>query len=91
MNIPELETHRRTIETARGPVSYLDVGEGPVTLFVHGVGTNALFWRHAISSLAGERRCVAVDLPLHAHTGATGPGLPPGLVGRGARCLLHIG
>jgi pimeloyl-ACP methyl ester carboxylesterase len=70
MNIFELETHRRTVETPRGPVSFLDVGQGPVTLFVHGVGTNALFWRHAISSLAGERRCVAVDLPLHGRTPA---------------------
>ena len=70
MNVSELETHRQTVETAMGPVSYLDVGEGPVTLFIHGVGTNALFWRHAISALAGERRCVAVDLPLHGHTPA---------------------
>jgi pimeloyl-ACP methyl ester carboxylesterase len=70
MNVSELETHRRTIPTAMGPVSCLDVGEGPVTLFVHGVGTNALLWRHAISALAGERRCVAVDLPLHGQTPA---------------------
>jgi pimeloyl-ACP methyl ester carboxylesterase len=70
MNVSELETHRRTVETASGPVSFLDVGEGPVTLFVHGVGTNALLWRHAISALAGERRCVAVDLPLHGQTPA---------------------
>jgi pimeloyl-ACP methyl ester carboxylesterase len=70
MNVSELETRRRTIQTAMGPVSCLDVGEGPVTLFVHGVGTNALLWRHAIGTLAGERRCVAVDLPLHGHTPA---------------------
>jgi pimeloyl-ACP methyl ester carboxylesterase len=70
MNLSQLETHRRTIQTAMGPVSCLDIGEGPVTLFVHGVGTNALLWRHAISALAGERRCVAVDLPLHGHTPA---------------------
>ncbi|HXA30815.1 MAG TPA: alpha/beta hydrolase [Acidimicrobiales bacterium] len=70
MNVSELETHRRTIHTAMGPVSCLDVGEGPVTLFVHGVGTNALLWRRAIGALAGERRCVAVDLPLHGHTPA---------------------
>jgi pimeloyl-ACP methyl ester carboxylesterase len=70
MNVSELESHRRTIQTAMGPVSCLDVGEGPVTLFVHGVGTNALLWRNAIGALAGERRCVAVDLPLHGHTPA---------------------
>jgi hypothetical protein len=40
MTITELETHRRTITTPHGPVSCIDVGSGPVTLFVHGLGTN---------------------------------------------------
>ncbi len=70
MDIDELETHRRTIDTAVGPVSFLDVGAGPTTLFVHGVGTNALLWRHVIDAVRGERRCVAIDLPLHGHTPA---------------------
>jgi pimeloyl-ACP methyl ester carboxylesterase len=35
---------------------------------VHGAGTNALLWRRAIHALAGRRRCVAVDLPLHGQT-----------------------
>jgi pimeloyl-ACP methyl ester carboxylesterase len=70
MNISQLEAYRHTVETAKGPVSYLDIGNGPVTLFVHGVGANALLWRHAISALAGERRCVAIDLPLHGKTPA---------------------
>jgi pimeloyl-ACP methyl ester carboxylesterase len=70
MNVSQLEAYRRTVETRMGPVSYLDIGQGPVTLFVHGVGTNALLWRNAISALAGERRCVAVDLPLHGRTPA---------------------
>jgi pimeloyl-ACP methyl ester carboxylesterase len=70
MNVSELEVHRRTVKTAIGPVSCLDVGDGPVTLFVHGIGSNALLWRHAIDALAAERRCVAVDLPLHGQTPA---------------------
>jgi pimeloyl-ACP methyl ester carboxylesterase len=69
-----LAPHRRSIETPSGPVSYLDVGDdpdaGPVTLFVHGVGTNAYFWRHLITSLRPERRCIAIDLPLHGHSPA---------------------
>ena len=70
MTLHQLETHRRTVATPNGPISYLDVGEGPVALFVHGVGVNALLWRHVIDALAGERRCVAVDLPLHGRTPA---------------------
>jgi pimeloyl-ACP methyl ester carboxylesterase len=69
-SLADLEAHRRTVDTTAGPVSCLDVGQGPVVLFLHGLGTNALFWRHALAALAGERRCVALDLPLHGHTPA---------------------
>jgi pimeloyl-ACP methyl ester carboxylesterase len=34
------------------------------------VGTTSCLWRHAIDQLDGERRCVAVDLPLHGQTPA---------------------
>ncbi|QFY06861.1 alpha/beta fold hydrolase [Nonomuraea phyllanthi] len=46
-------------------IHYVDVGEGPVSLFVHGVGTSSYLWRHVIDAFRGERRCVAIDLPLH--------------------------
>ncbi|WP_219470874.1 alpha/beta fold hydrolase [Nonomuraea rhizosphaerae] len=46
-------------------ISYVDEGEGPVALFVHGVGTSSYLWRNVIAELRGERRCVAIDLPLH--------------------------
>jgi pimeloyl-ACP methyl ester carboxylesterase len=60
----ELDRHRRSV----GEISYLDVGEGPVTVFVHGVFTNALLWRHCLTKLAEHRRCIAVDLPGHGRT-----------------------
>ncbi|NUR92250.1 MAG: alpha/beta hydrolase [Nonomuraea sp.] len=44
---------------------YEDTGEGQVALFVHGVGTSSYLWRNVIAGLRDERRCVAVDLPLH--------------------------
>ncbi|MGP3954667.1 alpha/beta fold hydrolase [Nonomuraea sp. 3N208] len=47
-------------------INYVDVGEGPATaLFVHGVGTSSYLWRNVIAELQNERRCVAIDLPLH--------------------------
>ena len=70
MTIIELEAHRHTITTPQGPVSCIDVGSGPVALFVHGLGTNALLWRHVIQACADDRRCVAIDLPLHGRTPA---------------------
>jgi pimeloyl-ACP methyl ester carboxylesterase len=52
-------------------------------LFIHGVGTSSYLWRHVIEQLDGQRRCVAVDLPLHGRTPAA-PGQDfslPGLAG----------
>lgn len=65
MDLRTWEDHRRRVSTPSGDVSYVDVGEGPVALFVHGAATNNLLWRKAITALAGERRCVAPDLPGH--------------------------
>jgi len=70
VTIIELEAHRRTVTTPQGPVRCIDVGNGSVALFVHGVGTNALLWHPVIRAFAGERRCVAIDLPLHGRTPA---------------------
>jgi pimeloyl-ACP methyl ester carboxylesterase len=70
MTVTELESHRRTVDTPTGPVSCIDIGEGPSALFIHGVGTNALMWGRAICSLGDKRRCVALDLPLHGKTPA---------------------
>lgn len=67
-----LERHRREVPTRSGPASYLDTGgDGPPAVFVHGVVASSYLWRHVIMALAGERRCVAVDLPLHGRTPAT--------------------
>jgi pimeloyl-ACP methyl ester carboxylesterase len=71
MQLTELEDHRRSIATRSGEISYIDVGPektGPVALFVHGVATNAYLWRNVIGALSGQRRCVALDLPLHGQS-----------------------
>lgn len=51
-----------------GGVSYTDVGQGPVTVFVHGVFTNGRLWRNCVRMLSDHRRCISVDLPGHGHT-----------------------
>lgn len=71
MDIAELETHRRHANTESGPISFLDVGRGRPALFIHGIVTNNLLWRHVLSEVASdERRCIAVDLPGHGHSPA---------------------
>ena len=66
-----LDKYRSQVRTRSGPASYVDTGgPGRPVLFVHGVGTSSYLWRNVIGQLDGERRCVAVDLPLHGHTPA---------------------
>jgi pimeloyl-ACP methyl ester carboxylesterase len=68
MQLSELDAHRHTATTRAGDISYLDLGAGPVALFVHGIATNAYLWRHVMGALSGQRRCIAVDLPLHGQS-----------------------
>jgi pimeloyl-ACP methyl ester carboxylesterase len=71
MNLNELESHRRSATSELGEISYLDVGEGPVALLVHGVFTNAVFWRNLLGEFDLPRRCIAIDLPAHGQTPTT--------------------
>jgi len=65
-------TQALTAMTTRGPAGYRDTGSGPgeAALFIHGVGTGSSLWRGVIDLIGDERRCVAVDLPLHGRTPA---------------------
>jgi pimeloyl-ACP methyl ester carboxylesterase len=68
VNLADYDRNRRMVETASGPVGFVDVGSGRPALFVHGVGTSGLLWRNVIGELRDERRSIALDLPLHGHT-----------------------
>ena len=82
MHLKELDAHRRVVRTRSGEISYIDVGTGPVALFVHGIATNAYLWRNVIGALTrpggavqpggtNQRRYIAPDLPLHGQTPVT--------------------
>ena len=71
MQLEELDATRRSVTTRSGEISYLDVGTGPAALFVHGIATNAYLWRNVIGAVAGQRRCIAIDLPVHGRSPAT--------------------
>jgi pimeloyl-ACP methyl ester carboxylesterase len=71
IEMERLDKHRGRVDTPSGPASYIDTGgPGRPVLFVHGLGTSSYLWRHVIDQLDGQRRCVAVDLPLHGQTPA---------------------
>jgi pimeloyl-ACP methyl ester carboxylesterase len=54
--------------TPVGDIAYLDRGNGPAALFVHGVFLNNHLWRHVIDQVADMRRCIAIDLLAHGAT-----------------------
>jgi pimeloyl-ACP methyl ester carboxylesterase len=69
--LERLDKHRGQVLTRSGPASYVDTGgPGRPALFVHGLGTSSYLWRHVIDQIGSQRRCVAVDLPLHGRTPA---------------------
>ena len=53
----------RVVEIDGTRVHYVDEGDGPLVLFVHGLPTWSFVWRHLIVGLRERHRCVALDLP----------------------------
>ena len=63
----------RRVELGPGPINYLEAGEGPPIVFVHGVLANGRLWEEAASELAAEHRCIVPDWPLGSHAEAMSP------------------
>ncbi|MEU6562953.1 alpha/beta fold hydrolase [Nocardia nova] len=53
----------RFIEIDGHTVHYVDEGEGPVLLFLHGNPTWSFLWHDVIGALRGDFRCIALDYP----------------------------
>ena len=68
MNTKDFDAQRRFVDTPSGRISYVEQGEGPVALFVHGVLVNSYLWRHQLDELCSIRRCIAIDLLAHGAT-----------------------
>jgi pimeloyl-ACP methyl ester carboxylesterase len=71
MSTNQLSTTKQMVQTASGCIAYVEHGNGPVALFVHGVLLNAHLWRHQLANLSDVRRCIAVDLLAHGDTEIT--------------------
>ncbi len=56
-----------TVELPHGRVECFERGSGPAIVFAHGWLANANLWRMVVDKLAGDFRCVTLDLPLGAH------------------------
>lgn len=62
MDIAEFHASRRFADVKSGRIAYIEQGDGPVALFVHGVPLNGYHWRHVIEQVRQRRRCIAIDL-----------------------------
>jgi pimeloyl-ACP methyl ester carboxylesterase len=58
----------RHVTTRFGDIAYVEEGQGPAALFVHGVFLNHHFWRGVTRQLGDVRRCIALDLMAHGAT-----------------------
>jgi len=62
MDIATFHAGRCYADVCSGRIAYVEQGERPVALFLHGVPLNGYHWRHVIARVKHRRRCVAIDL-----------------------------
>jgi pimeloyl-ACP methyl ester carboxylesterase len=65
MDYGEYTKATKRIRTPHGEFAYVDVGEGPPAVFVHGLFVSGYMWHQVIAELRAECRCVAYNLPHH--------------------------
>ena len=73
----------RSLEVEGARVHYVDEGEGPVLLCLHGNPTWSFLYRHIINGLKDQFRCIALDYP--------GFGLSTAPAGYGYTVAEHAG
>jgi pimeloyl-ACP methyl ester carboxylesterase len=79
------------IKTARvhgHSVSYLEAGEGPVLLLVHGIAGSCEHWREVIEPLARHHTVIAADFPGHGASEVAAGDYSIGALASGLRDLL---
>lgn len=62
MKAAEFHQARKFADITFGKIAYVEKGEGPVALFIHGFPVNGFAWRDVLDDLAPARRCIAPDL-----------------------------
>ena len=61
LDAERFHAERRSLVTSFGHVAYLERGQGPAALFLHGFPLNGFQWRGAIERLSSLRRCITAD------------------------------
>ena len=53
---------RKRVSVDGTEISYVDTGDGPPVVFLHGNPTSSYLWRNIIPHLSNSARCLAPDL-----------------------------
>lgn len=84
--MPEVEVKTATVHGRC--VSYMQAGEGPVLLLVHGIAGTCENWREVIEPLARHHTVIAPDFPGHGGSDPGGGDYSIGALAAGLRDLL---
>jgi pimeloyl-ACP methyl ester carboxylesterase len=60
--IDDFSRRKRRLEVGDATIRYLDEGDGPPVLLLHGCPFSTFVWRKVLPALASEYRCLAPDL-----------------------------
>jgi pimeloyl-ACP methyl ester carboxylesterase len=82
---------KRRIATSGGEISYVEAGDGPPVLLLHGFPLSSYLWRDIVPLLSTRFRVIAPDLP-GAGDSEVAPGAPLGIRAQAdsVRELLHL-
>lgn len=58
----EFPYRKKYVEVNGQNMAYVDVGSGPMVLFLHGNPTSSYLWRNIIPYVSGNHQAIAVDL-----------------------------
>jgi haloalkane dehalogenase len=58
----EFPYDKKYVEINGSRMAYVDVGSGPVVLFMHGNPTSSYLWRNVIPHVSHDHRAIAIDL-----------------------------
>lgn len=58
----EFPFEKKFVEVKGSKMAYVDEGEGPVVLFLHGNPTSSYLWRNIIPYVSDTHRAIAIDL-----------------------------
>ena len=64
----QFNDERKFVDTDFGRIAYVERGQGPVALFIHGAVLNGFQWRHQLAGLSDVRRVIAPDSMGMGHT-----------------------